>query len=719
MIHPSGRFLFLMISISILAACGDNADSPGTPTPPDAEQRDHMVSAPAGDRNDPYYWLRDDRRQDAEMLALVEAENDYTRAMLADLQPMIEQLAGEMRERIPDEQVEAPYFDGGYWYYTRYETGGEYPIHARREGTMAAPEEVLLDGNRMARRGDFFRIGDWDVSPDGKRLVWLQDVVGRRQFRMMIRDLGGENNDVGDGGGDVVDTGISGVSSASWSADGNSIFYVENHPETLRSYRVRRYRPGSSGEDEIVYEESDTAFYTSVGRTRSDRFNYIFVRSTTSSEMRIFDGADPEAGFRIFLPREQNHEYAADHANGRWVIRTNWQAPNFRIMQVGETRHADRSAWTNVVAHRGDVFIHEFDAFEEVVAIAERADGLRRLRIVDYAGKSSDIIEFDEAAYVAQLGRNPEPDAQSLQFVYTSMTTPREIHELDLRTGERRRVKQREVEGEFDASDYRTRRLWAEARDGTRVPVSLAWHKDTPLDGSAPLYQYGYGAYGASMEPAFSSERISLLDHGFVYAIAHVRGGQEMGRDWYEQGRLLNKANTFTDFIDVTDYLVEEGLVDQNRIFAVGGSAGGLLVGAVANMAPEKYAGIVAHVPFVDVVTTMLDESIPLTSNEFDEWGNPRDPGYYDYMLSYSPYDNVSARSYPAMLVTTGLWDSQVQYWEPLKWVARLRDLKTDDNPLLLHVNMEAGHGGQSGRFRRLKQKAMEYAFVLDRAGLH
>ena len=648
-------------------------------------------------------------------MALLQAENEYTRAMLADQAPLIDELADEMRARIPGEQSEAPYFDDGFWYYTRYEKGGEYPIHARRKGTMEAAEEVLIDGNRMGQGQDYFRIGGWDVSPDGTRLLWLQDVVGRRQFRLMIRDL--EAGDIG--AGEPVDTGISGVSSASWAADGNSIFYAENHPETLRSFRVRRHVPGSLNDDEVLYEESDTAFYASVGRTRSDRYNYIFLRSTTASEMRIIDSGEPDAGFQILFPREPGHQYTADHAGGRWVIRSNWQAPNYRIMQADENSHSDRSTWIDVVGHRDEVFIQEFDAFEDFLAIAERADGLRRLRIVDYAGNSSEVLEFDEAVYVAQLGRNPEPDARVLQFAYTSMTTPREVHEIDMHTGERRLVNQLEVGGGFDASEYRTRRVWADARDGTRVPVSMAWHRDTPLDGSAPLYQYGYGAYGASMEPAFSSERISLLDRGFVFAIAHVRGGQEMGREWYEQGRLLNKSNSFTDFIDVTDHLVEQGIVDGTRVFAMGGSAGGLLVGAVANMASEKYAGIVAHVPFVDVVTTMLDESIPLTTNEFDEWGNPAEPEYYRYMLAYSPYDNVSARAYPAMLVTTGLWDSQVQYWGPVKWVARLRDLKTDDNPLLLHVNMEAGHGGQSGRFRKLEQTAMEYAFVLDRAGLN
>lgn len=711
MTHPFRRFLVFMPSICILAACNDPSPTTDMPTPPDAEQREHMVSSPAGDRNDPYYWLRDDDRRDPELLALLEAENDYTQAVYGDYKPLIDALADEMRERIPEQQIEAPYFDDGYWYYSRYAKDGEYPIHARRKGTLDAPEEILLDGNRMGRGKEYLRIGGWDVSPDGKRLLWLQHVLGRRQFRMMIRDL--------DGDGELVDTGIDGVSSASWTADGKRIIYVENHPETLRSYRVRQYQPGSSGDDEIVYQELDTAFHASVGRTRSDRFNYVFLRSTTSSEMRIVASAVPSARLREFFPREPGHEYAADHVDGRWVIRTNWQAPNFRVMQVDEDRHADRSTWVDVVAHRDDVFIHEFDAFDEYLAIAERVDGLRRLRVVDQASGSSQVIEFDEAAYVVQLGRNPDPGTSLLQFAYTSMTTPREVYELDMRTGQRRLVNRLEVGGDFDSAEYRTRRVWAEARDGARIPVSLVWHEDTALDGSAPLYQYGYGAYGSSTEPAFSRERLSLLDRGFVYAIAHVRGGQEMGRDWYEQGRLLNKTNSFTDFVDVTDHLVGQGMIDGDRVFAMGGSAGGLLVGAVANMAPEKYAGIVAHVPFVDIVTTMLDESIPLTTNEFDEWGNPKEPEYYRYMLSYSPYDNVSAQAYPAMLVTTGLWDSQVQYWEPVKWVARLRDLKTDDNPLLLHVNMEAGHGGQSGRFRKLRQTAMEYAFVLDRAGLN
>ncbi|MGK7297199.1 MAG: S9 family peptidase [Candidatus Wenzhouxiangella sp. M2_3B_020] len=699
----------LTIGCFLLTGCEDNhPQESAQPVPPDAERRDHVVSAPAGDRVDPYYWIRDDDRNDPDVLALLRSENAYTEAVLQDVRPMVEDLEAEMRARIPGDQTGAPYFDGGYWYYTRYEAGGEYPIHARRKGSLDADEEILLDGNALGEGKDFFRIGGMDVSPDGSRLVWLQDVVGRRQFRMFVKDLDS---------GEVADTGIGGVSSASWAADGRSLFYVENDPDTLRSFRVRRHWPGRDRKDQTLYEEHDTAFYTTVGRTRSDRFNYVFLRSTTAHEMRIVDGADPAATLDVFLAREEGHEYSADHVGDHWIIRTNWQAPNFRIMRVDEHRHADRAAWVEVIAHRDEVFVHEFDPFETFLAIAERADGLRRLRIVDHASGEQRVLAFDEEAYVAQLGRNPEPDRRKLQFAYTSLTTPQTTWELDLDTGERRLLKRLEVGGEFDPDDYTTRRLWTEARDGTPIPVSLVRHVDTPMDGSAPLYQYAYGSYGASSEPAFSSQRLSLLDRGFIYAVAHVRGGQEMGRSWYEQGRLLNKRNTFTDFIDVTADLVERGIVDGERVFAMGGSAGGLLMGAVANLAPERYAGIVAHVPFVDVVTTMLDESIPLTTNEFEEWGNPKDLEFYRYMLSYSPYDNVESQDYPAMLVTTGLWDSQVQYWEPVKWVARLRDRKTDDNPLLLQVNMEAGHGGRSGRYRRLSEAALEYAFVLDRAG--
>ena len=677
------------------------------PEAPVAEKRPYTVSAPAGDRDDPYYWLRDDEREDPDMLAYLEAENEYLNARMAHTEDFQAELVEEMRGRIKEDDSSVPFESGGYFYYTRYDEGSEYPIYARRPGSMEGEEQIMLNVPEMAADKDFFSVGSWDVSPDGMQLAWLEDEVGRRQFRLMFKNL--ET-------GEVTDSEMTGISSISWSADNKTLFYVANDPETLRSRFVRKFVIGEQNTQDNIHDEDDAAFYTGVGRTQSDRYNVIYVGSTVSSEMQVFDSENPDAGFQVFFPRERDHEYSADHANGRWVIRTNWDAPNFRLMLADEDSYADRDSWTDLVAHSDERFVHGFDQFNDFVAVSERSNGLRQIRILDLENDSSELLSFDEPAYAAYLSTNVNADSETLRFVYTSMTTPTSTYEINMRTGERELLKRREIPSGFDPSKYTTDRLWAEARDGTMVPVSILYHNDTALDGTAPLYQYAYGSYGSSSEPTFSTNRLSLVDRGFVFAIAHIRGGQEMGREWYEQGRLLNKINTFTDFIDVTDVLVERNIADPDRIFAMGGSAGGLLMGAVANMAPEKYAGIIAHVPFVDVVTTMLDESIPLTTNEFDEWGNPMDPEYYEYMLSYSPYDNVTAQDYPPMLVTTGLWDSQVQYWEPAKWVARLRDLKTDDNVLLLNTDMDSGHGGSSGRFRRLEQTAMEYAFVLDLA---
>ncbi len=709
----------LLLAIVWLAACEQDrtetmtSTEPETfadlPQPPVAERRDHVVSAPGGERVDPWYWLRDDERADADVLEYLEAENAYEQEMLAHLSDLRQELVGEMRARIAEDDSTVPWYDRGYWYYPRFEQGHEYPIYARRKGELDADEEILLNVNDKAEEHDFYQVGGWDVSMDGQRLAWLEDTVGRRQHRLMIKELDS---------GEVIDTGITGVSSLSWTADNDVLYYVENEPETLRSWRVRRYRVGEEGTGELVYQEDDTAFYTHISRTKSNEFNFIYLRSTVSSEMHVIPAADTHADFELFYPRERDHEYAADHFGDHWIIRTNHQAPNFRIMKVALDDHADREAWVDVIGHEEDIFIHEFDAMADFLAVGERSEGLRRVRIHDWESGQSEVLTFDEAAYAAFLGTNADQSASTLRFVYTTMAMPTSTWELDVASGERTLLKRDEVPGGFDSDDYVIRREWAEARDGTMVPVSILHHRDTPLDGSAPLYQYAYGSYGRSSDPTFATGRLSLVDRGFVFAIAHIRGGQEMGRHWYDEGRMLNKINTFTDFIDVTRHLVGEGLVDAERVFAMGGSAGGLLVGAVVNMAPEYYRGVVAHVPFVDVVTTMLDESIPLTTNEYDEWGNPADPEYYDYMLSYSPYDNVREQDYPAMLVTTGLWDSQVQYWEPAKWVAKLRAKKTDDNPLLLHTNMSAGHGGASGRFRRLEQTAAEYAFMLDQAGL-
>ena len=675
--------------------------------PPVAEKRPHTVSAPGGDREDPYYWMRDDERADPDVINWLDGENDYLEARLAHTEDFQSELVEEMRARIKEDDSSVPFEFGGYFYYTRYDSGSEYPIYARRAGSMEAEEQIMLNAPEMAEGKDFFQIGSWDVSPDGKQLAWLQDEVGRRQFRLMFKNL--ET-------GEVHDSGLEGISSITWSADNQTLFFVANDPETLRSRFVRQYVIGQENPVTDIYDEDDASFYTGVGRSQSNRYNFIYVGSTVSSEMQVFDSQNPDQGFQVFFPRERDHEYSADHANGRWVIRTNWDAANFRLMQVGNDEYSNREQWTDLLPHDPETFVHNFDLFNDHVAVSERSNGLRQIRVIDLENDTSEMLAFDEPAYAAYLSTNLNPASDRLRFVYTSMTTPTSTYEIDMRSGERELLKRQEIPSGFDPADYRTDRIWAEVRDGTMVPVSILYHKDTALDGTAPLYQYAYGSYGSSSEPTFSTSRFSLVDRGFVFAIAHIRGGQEMGRQWYEQGKLLNKINTFTDFIDVTDVLVERNIADAERVFAMGGSAGGLLMGAVANMAPEKYAGIIAHVPFVDVVTTMLDESIPLTTNEFDEWGNPKDPEFYEYMLSYSPYDNVSAQAYPAMLVTTGLWDSQVQYWEPAKWVARLRELKTDDNPLLLYTDMDAGHGGSSGRFRRLERTAMEYAFVLDLA---
>jgi len=677
--------------------------------PPLAEQRNHLVQAPAGVRVDPYYWLRDDRRANPEVLAYLQAENDYERARLAHLDELRSRLVTELRSRIVDQDQTAPVLIDGYWYYSRYPAGREYPIHARKKGHLDGPEEIVLDVNELAGEQAFYALGQHEVSLDGRYVAFLEDTVGRRQHHLRIKDLSD---------GRIRDPGISGVSSISWSADNRHLFYVANEPETLRSWQVMRLDALAGERGELVYQEDDPAFYTTVTRTTSNAWNLIILSSTKATEVRFVASDQPAQPFAVFLARRRDHEYQIDHLDDRWLIRSNWQAPNFRILSAALSDHGRPQAWREVLAHSSERFIHGFRAHRDFLAISERFDGLRRIRLLDWSSGDSRLLEFGEPAYAVYLGDNPDQSRSVLRFVYTSLTTPNQIWEIDVHTGQRRLIKQDPVGGPFKPSDYRIRRLWAPARDGQVIPVSLVHHRNTSLDGSAPLIQHGYGAYGYSNEPVFRRERLSLLNRGFVLAIAHVRGGQELGVDWYEGGRLLNKNNTFHDFIDVTNYLVEASLVDPNRVFARGGSAGGLLMAAIANMAPERYTGIVAHAPFVDVVTTMLDETIPLTTNEFDEWGNPADPEFYAYMLSYSPYDNVRVQSYPAMMVTTGLWDSQVQYWEPVKWVARLRATKTNATPLVLHINMAAGHGGASGRFQRLDQWANEYAFVLDLAGM-
>jgi oligopeptidase B len=692
--------------------------------PPRAPRRPHPVVSPHGTRIDPWYWLRDDEREDPEVLAHLRAENAWRDHALAHLAGLEQALFEEIVGRIKQDDASVPVRHNGWWYYARYEAGHEYPLYARKPATpgespsppshaaIATPEQLMIDANRRAAGHDFHQVASMEVSPDNRLLAFTEDTVGRREYVLRVLELGS---------GAVLPDEIANVEpDIAWSDDNRSFLYVEKDPQTLLGVRVRRHVLGTpTAGDVLVYEQEDESFYLGVERSKSDRHIYIVSQSTVSSEYLWAEAADPALRFQVALPRERDHEYQLEHLGERFVIRTNWQATNFRIMEAPVATVGDRSTWRDVIPHRPEAFVSGFEVFDRFIAVSERSGALRKLRVRAWDGSVDRLIDADESAYTMALGAGDETGTDLLRFVYTSMTTPGTTWDYDMRTGERTLLKREPVLGDFDPARYRTTLEWAPARDGARIPVSLLWRADTPLDGTAPLYQYGYGAYGASQDPTFRSTVLSLVDRGFVYAIAHVRGGQELGRPWYDAGRLLDKQHTFDDFVDVTRFLVRGRWAAQERVFAMGGSAGGLLVGAIANQAPGDYRALVAHVPFVDIVTTMLDESIPLTTNEYDEWGNPAESREaYERMLAYSPYDNVAAQDYPAMLVTTGLWDSQVQYWEPVKWVAKLRETRTDTRPLVMRINLEAGHGGKSGRFERYREIAEEYAFVLDQAGL-
>ena len=717
--------IFLLLATPILMSLPSNPAFAADATPPDAEKRPHVVKAPHGaERNDEYYWLRDDKREDKAMLAYLEAENAYTDQVMAPLKPVEDRLYDEIVARIKQDDASVPYRERGWWYYSRFVAGKDYPVHARRrdgagvdavsiqaanEAGDFAGEQVLLDVNALAEGKDYYNVGDYEVSQDNRLLAYADDTNGRRQYTIRFKDL--ETGEL------LPDTVANAEPNLIWADDNRTLFYVDKDPETLLSKRVKSHVLGTpAGQDRLVYEEEDDSFYMGISRSRDDRFICISMESTVSSEMRCAPAANPDA-FAVLAPRARDVEYQADHLGDRWVIRTNADgATNFKLV-TAPTGSTSREDWKDWVAHRDDVLVEGFELFDGFAVVAERANALESLRVLKADG-TSDYVKADEPAYSMSLSANPETGTDWLRYSYTSMTTPATTYEINTKTGERRQLKRQPVPG-YDPSQYATERVWAPARDGqTRIPVTLVYRKGAARDGTAPLLQYAYGSYGASMDPAFSVTNVSLLDRGVVYALAHIRGGQEMGRKWYDDGKLYNKLNTFTDFIDVTDYLVKEGHAAKDRVTAFGGSAGGLLMGAVSNMAPEKYAVILTQVPFVDVVTTMLDPTIPLTTNEYDEWGNPEEKGYYDYMLSYSPYDNLAARAYPAMFVGTGLWDSQVQYWEPAKYVARLRDLNTGDKPVVFRTNMEAGHGGKSGRFRQYRERAEMFAFMLDQLGV-
>lgn len=676
-------------------------------TPPEAKKIPHIMTLHGDTRQDDYYWLRDDEREDTAVLDHLHAENDYGKRVMDSQKALQETLLKEMIDRIPPQDHSVPYVKNGFRYQRRYENGNEYAIYTRQPADSETPEEweTLLDGNQRASHSEFYTLGALDISPDNNIMALAEDFLSRRIYGIRFRDLSS---------GKWYPEVLEDVSASfAWANDSRTLYYVRKDKKTLLPYQVWRHTIGEpQSADQLVYEEKDDTFYVSVHKTTSEHFILIALNSTTTSEVLLLDAEYAEAQPQVFCPRRKDHEYSLDHYNHHFYVRSNHEGKNFGLYR---TSYFDIARWETQIAPRDHIVLEDFQLFRDWLVVEERQRGLTSLRHIDQRSGESFGIAFDDPAYVTWLSYNPTPETSKLRYGYSSMTTPSTLFELDMDSGERQVLKQSEVKG-FDASHYRSEHLWIKARDGVEVPVSLVWHRDHYQPGKNPLLVYGYGSYGSSMDADFSGSRLSLLDRGFVYAIAHIRGGGELGQQWYDDGRLLNKLNTFNDYIDVTEALLEQGYGHRQRVYAMGGSAGGLLMGAVINRAPQLFHGVVAQVPFVDVVTTMLDESIPLTTGEYDEWGNPADAEYYHYIKQYSPYDNVQAQDYPHLLVTTGLHDSQVQYWEPAKWVAKLRELKTDDNLLLLCTDMDSGHGGKSGRFKAYEGVALEFAFVIGLA---
>ena len=714
--------LFLPLTI-LLSACMQNS------TPPNATKKTHEMTIHGDTRVDDYYWMRlTDEQKSAkdkdshtqEVLDYINAENAYTQKRLKHTEKFQNDLFDEIVGRIKKDDESVPYLDNGYYYYTRYEKGKEYAIHCRKKGSLDGDEEVIMDENELAEGFDYFAIGSMSVSPDNQWLAFGVDTLSRRFYEINFKNL-----NTGDILQQTIENTTGGVA---WANDNETVFYTSKNKVTLLSEKIYRHKVGSDYKnDALVYTEDDESYYIGVSRSKSGEYIIIYNSSTLVSDYHILRADNPEGDFKNFSPRGAAHEYGIDHYKDKFYIITNWEAKNNRLMETSEDA-TDMGNWKEVIAHRNDVHLLGLEIFNNHLVISERKDGLRGLRVMNQKTGSDEYINFGEQTYTARISVNEEFNTNILRYGYTSMVTPSSTYDYNMDTGEITLMKQQEVVGGYDQSLYRSERHYAPGRDGQPVPISLVYKKDLKNDPTfnnqgAPdnpqnLLLYAYGSYGSTRDPYFSSTRLSLLDRGFIYAIAHVRGSQIYGRQSYDDGKMLNKKNTFTDFIDAGKYLVKEGLTDSNHLFAEGGSAGGLLIGAVVNMAPELWKGTIAAVPFVDVVTTMLDASIPLTSNEWDEWGNPEEKKYYDYMLSYSPYDQVEDQIYPNMLVTSGFFDSQVQYWEPLKWMAKLRDHWQGENNLYLHMNMDAGHGGKSGRFRRYREVALEYAFLFDLAGI-
>ena len=675
--------------------------------PPQAEKIKKELTIHGDTRIDEYYWLNE--RENPKVIEYLEAENAYTDAVMKHTEGLQETLFKEIVGRISPKDVSVPYTLNGYYYYRRYDEGQEYPMYARKKGHLEAEEEIMLSVPSMAEGYDYYYVSGRSVSEDNRLLAFGVDTVSRRKYTIHVKNI--ETSE-------MLDDAIPNTTGYSVWANDNRTFFYAVKDTTLRPYKIMRHILGTDpAEDVEIFTEADNTFSVDVYKSKSR--NYIFIESshTLSTEIRILNADDPAGDFQIFQPRERDHEYAIAHFEDRFYIVTNWEAKNFRLMET-DIHNTTKENWREVIPHRMEVLLYEIDVFREYLVLSERKDGLRQIRIMSQNDESDFYIDFGEETFVAYTEENYEFETDVLRCSYSSLTTPESTYDYDLSSRKKTLLKREEILGGYDLNEYHAERHMAVARDGMKIPISLVYKKGLTRNGKNPLLLYGYGSYGWSMDPKFRSRRVSLLDRGFVFAIAHVRGGSERGRQWYENGKLLKKKNTFTDFIDCAEYLIEEKFTSPEYLFCMGGSAGGLLIGAVVNMRSDLFRGASAQVPWVDVVTTMLDESIPLTTSEYDEWGNPNDKTYYDYMFSYSPYDNVEAKDYPAMIVTTGLHDSQVQYFEPAKWVARLRDMKTDDNPLLLHIQMEAGHSGKSGRYERYRINALEYAFMLNLLGI-
>jgi len=671
-------------------------------------------------RIDNYFWMRlSDEQKNAnikddhtnKVIAYLNEENAYYHQITEDSKDFQTALFEEMKSRIKEDDESVPYKKNGYYYISKYEIGGQYPIYTRKRKALTAPEEIIFDVNKEASGYDYFQLGGLTVSPDNNLVAFATDTVGRRQYFLRVKNL-----TTGEIYKDIIENTTGG---AVWANDNKSLFYTKKNPTTLRSEKIFKHILGTDPSEDIeIYHEEDETFNVSVSKSKSEAYIFIASYSTVSSEYQFLDANNPDAKLNIIQPRERHLEYSVAHFEDAFYILTNKDgALNFKLMKTPLSK-TEKEHWIDVIPHREDTLLEDISIFKEYLVLEERTNGLNTIRIKRWDNTEDYYLPFDEETYTADAYSNPDFDTHILRYSYNSMTTPSSVIDFNMRDHTKEVQKEQEVlGGTFDKNNYTSERVWATARDGQKIAISLVYRKDTKLDKNTPLLQYGYGSYGYTISDGFSTTRLSLLDRGFVYALAHVRGSEYLGRSWYDNGKLLHKKNTFTDFIDCSKFLIENQYTSEKHLYAMGGSAGGLLMGAIINMNPELYHGIIAAVPFVDVISTMLDESIPLTTGEFDEWGNPKDKEFYDYIKSYSPYDQVRKQAYPNMLVTTGFHDSQVQYWEPAKWVAKLRELKTDKNILLLHTNMDAGHGGASGRFDALKETAEDYTFLLDLEG--